>query len=122
MVNNYIKELSGQEFTAKDFRTWSGSLQAFLALKSLGSAQTQAESKRKIAKALEVVSRHLGNSSNVCRKYYVHPMVLSVYETKGLESYFSEEKNYDKNQKTLKPEEKMLMNLFKKETFSHHLS
>ncbi len=90
LVNNYIREISNADFTAKDFRTWAGTVQAFLALKSIGCCDTQAETKRKIAEALNIVSEHLGNTRTVCKKYYVHPLILSLYESKKLEKYIHE--------------------------------
>ena len=91
MVNNYIKTISdGSDFTAKDFRTWAGSVQALIALKSIGCCDTATETKRRIVEALDTVSSHLGNTRTVCKKYYVHPLILSLYETRGLEKYISE--------------------------------
>jgi DNA topoisomerase-1 len=113
IVNNYIREISHADFTAKDFRTWAGTVQAFLALKSIGCCQTVTESKRKIIEALDIVSEHLGNTRTVCKKYYVHPLILSLYESKKLEKYISElekiEKDNDKN--TLSSEEKVVMKI-----------
>lgn len=88
MVNAYIKEITGEEFTAKDFRTWSGTILAFLALKEIGSFEKATEAKKKIVEVLDIVSQHLGNTRNVCKKYYVHPVLLSMYENKALEKYF----------------------------------
>ena len=90
MVNEYIKKISGQDFTAKDFRTWSGTLHAFLAFKELGFYETAFEAKKKVAEALEIVSKKLGNTKNVCRKYYVHPVILSLYEDRSLEKYLKQ--------------------------------
>ena len=87
------------DFTAKDFRTWAGTVQAFLALKSIGCCDTQAETKRRIVEALDIVSEHLGNTRTVCKKYYVHPLILSLYESKKLEKYITE---LDKLKKTIK--------------------
>ena len=87
MVNDYIKKLSGGDFTAKDFRTWSGTVLAFAAFKELGFFDTEAEAKKKIVAALDKVSAQLGNTRTVCKKYYVHPVILSLYESKVLEKY-----------------------------------
>ena len=112
-VNNYIKEISHSDFTAKDFRTWAGTVQAFLALKEIGSCETEAETKRKIAEALDIVSEHLGNTRTVCKKYYVHPLILSLYESKKLEKYVDEleEIEKDDNKTSLTPEEKVVMKI-----------
>ncbi len=90
LVNNYIRQISNADFTAKDFRTWAGTVQAFLALKSIGCCETQKETKRRIVQALDIVSEHLGNTRTVCKKYYVHPLILSLYESKKLDAYTNE--------------------------------
>ncbi|MEP6626626.1 MAG: DNA topoisomerase IB [Ginsengibacter sp.] len=113
LVNKYIREISNADFTAKDFRTWAGTIQAFLALKSIGCCETVTETKRKIVEALDIVSEHLGNTRTVCKKYYVHPLILSLYESKKLDDYVSQldkiEKDDDKA--GLSPEEKMVMKI-----------
>jgi len=80
MVNEYIKKISGSDFTAKDFRTWAGTVQALMAFKELGLYETQTEAKKKIVEALDKVSVQLGNTRSVCKKYYVHPVIISLYE------------------------------------------
>ena len=113
MINNYIREISGGDFTAKDFRTWAGTVHALLAFKDLGFGSTQTESKKNVVAALDIVSKHLGNTRTVCKKYYVHPALLSLYEDKSLEKYMEElnaiEKNDDKADLTV--EEKVLMKI-----------
>ena len=113
MVNEYIKNISGGDFTAKDFRTWAGTVQGFLAFKELGSCQTATETKKKIVEALDIVSHHLGNTRTVCKKYYVHPSIISLYENKDLDKYINQldkiEKDDDKS--SLTPEEKIVMKI-----------
>ena len=113
MVNNYIKQISGAEFTAKDFRTWSGTVHALLALKSMGGCETLTETKKRVVEALDLVSTHLGNTRTVCKKYYVHPLILSLYESKELEKYVAEldEIEKDDDQTGLTPEEKIVMKI-----------
>ncbi len=82
MVNEYVREISGSDFTAKDFRTWAGTVQAFLALRAIGCCDTQTETKRRIVEVLDSVSKQLGNTRTVCKKYYVHPLILNLYESK----------------------------------------
>lgn len=84
MVNNYIKEISGQDFTAKDFRTWAGTREALLAFKTLGAGDSPKEIKQKMLEALDMVSAHLGNTRTVCKKYYVHPTLMKLYEEQKL--------------------------------------
>jgi DNA topoisomerase I len=78
-VNAYIKEISGQDFTAKDFRTWSGTVLAALALAEFRKYDSQAEAKRNVVAAIEKVARQLGNTPAICRKCYVHPEILNAY-------------------------------------------
>lgn len=117
MVNDYIKTISGgSDFTAKDFRTWAGTVQALLALKSIGCCDTVTETKKKIVEALDIVSNHLGNTRTVCKKYYVHPLVLSLYESRELEKYAADLDKIEKNdnKSDLTPEEKVLMKILEK--------
>lgn len=113
MVNEYIRKISGEDFTAKDFRTWAGTVQAFLALKSIGCCDTVTETKRRIVQALDVVSGHLGNTRTVCKKYYVHPLILSLYESKKIEKYVAklDELLVNDNKSDLTPEEKIVMKI-----------
>ena len=113
MVNDYIRKISGGDFTAKDFRTWSGTLHAFLAFKELGFFETATEAKKKVMEALDKVSKHLGNTRNVCKKYYVHPAILSLYEDKSLEKYLHQldKIEVDDNTAGLTAEEKIVMKI-----------
>ena len=79
-VNEYIREISGDEFTAKDFRTWGGTGMAALVLEGMGAAGTQTDAKKNIVAAIKEVAGKLGNRPATCRKYYVHPAVLQAYE------------------------------------------
>jgi DNA topoisomerase-1 len=78
-VNTYLREIAGEEFTSKDFRTWAGTLLAARALQRIGGAASAAEAKRNVALAIEEVARQLGNTSAVCRKCYIHPAILECY-------------------------------------------
>ncbi len=90
MVNSYIKEATRGDFTAKDFRTWAGTLNILRAFKVLGPAITDADCKRNIIAAIDDVSKKLGNSRSICKKYYVHPGIIRLYEGNELHDYFSE--------------------------------
>lgn len=90
MVNQYIRDITGEDFTAKDFRTWAGTLNALKAFKELGQADTQNAIKKKIVEALEYVSQKLGNTRTVCKKYYVHPLIIDLFEKQSLSSYLTE--------------------------------
>jgi DNA topoisomerase-1 len=78
-VNAYLREISGQDITAKDFRTWAGTVLAALALNELEGFDTAAQAKRNLRTAIERVAARLGNTSTICRKCYVHPEVLNSY-------------------------------------------
>jgi DNA topoisomerase-1 len=78
-VNAYLKEITGQDFTAKDFRTWAGTVLAAKALRELERAGSPAQAKRNIVRAIEAVAARLGNTTAICRKCYVHPAVLDAY-------------------------------------------
>lgn len=78
-VNDYLREISGEEYTAKDFRTWSGTVLAALALQQAGPCDSPAQAKINIVRAIETVAKKLGNTPAVCRKAYVHPAVIDSY-------------------------------------------
>jgi DNA topoisomerase-1 len=78
-VNAYLREITGQEVTAKDFRTWAGTVLAAMALAEFDTIDSEAERKRNIRAAIERVAARLGNTPTICRKCYVHPEVLDTY-------------------------------------------
>ena len=119
MVNDYIKEISGHDFTAKDFRTWSGTVNAFIALNELGMADTETERKKIIVSALDKVACLLGNTRAVCKKYYVHPLILHLYETDSLKKYLKQLDNIEKNEikSGLTHEEEVILTLLENERF-----
>ena len=78
-VNAYLREISGDDFTAKDVRTWAGTVLAATALSELEKFETKAQAKKNVVAAIESVSRRLGNTPAICRKCYVHPHVLDSY-------------------------------------------
>jgi DNA topoisomerase I len=78
-VNAYLKTISGDDFTSKDFRTWAGTVLAAGQLQALGRCETQSQLKKNIVEAVTSVARRLGNTRAVCRKCYIHPAVLEAY-------------------------------------------
>lgn len=78
-VNEYLRVLSTREITAKDFRTWGGTMEAAVALHQMGPAASRRQADRNIVRALDAVAERLGNTRAVCRKYYVHPGLLEAY-------------------------------------------
>jgi DNA topoisomerase I len=78
-VNDYLRAITGQEFTAKDFRTWAGTVLAAMALCEFAPHGSPTEAKKNVARAIEHVAERLGNTPSICRKCYVHPAVLDAY-------------------------------------------
>jgi DNA topoisomerase I len=113
MVNQYIKEATGGDFTAKDFRTWAGTLNVLRAFKSMGEAASESDSKKNILAALDEVSHKLGNTRTVCKKYYVHPGVIRLYEENTLHKYLKELDDIEKSDDLtgLTSEERVLMKI-----------
>jgi DNA topoisomerase I len=88
-VNAYIQEVSGSDFTAKDFRTWVGTVSAVRALRELGPAESAGDVQKSLLAAVKLVAERLGNTAAVCRKAYIHPLVLEAWVTrKGSDSIF----------------------------------
>jgi DNA topoisomerase-1 len=83
-VNEYLREISGQEFTAKDFRTWAGSVLACEMLWDMEKFDSETEARKNVVKAIKQVAARLGNTPSVCRKCYVHPVVLDCYMSGAL--------------------------------------
>ncbi len=114
-VNDYIKEASGMDFSAKDFRLWAGSLNILRSFKSMGQAITQTMCKQNVIAALDEVSAKLGNTRTVCRKYYVHPGLIRLYEENNLAKYLKELDALEKpdHRTGLTKEENVLMKILK---------
>ena len=78
-VNAYLREISGDDITAKDFRTWHGTVLAALALQEFEKLDSQAGAKRNIRDAIQKVAARLGNTPTICRKCYIHPEIITTY-------------------------------------------
>src|SRR5437870_1564007 len=78
-VNEYLREITGEEFTAKDFRTWAGTVLAAIALSAASEFETRKQAKANIKNAIEAVAKILGNTPAICRQCYIHPAVLEAY-------------------------------------------
>jgi DNA topoisomerase-1 len=114
-VNRYIKEASGEDFSAKDFRTWAGTINILQAFKTIGVAESESECKKNIVTALDEVSKKLGNSRTICKKYYVHPGIIKLYEDRTLNKYLKELDNIEKPDDLtgLTSQERVLMKILK---------
>lgn len=115
MVNRYIKDATGGDFTAKDFRTWAGTLNILRAFKAIGQAESETDCKKKIVNALDEVSKKLGNSRTICKKYYVHPGIIKLYEDRSLDKYLRELDRIEEPDDLagLASEEKIMMKILK---------
>jgi DNA topoisomerase-1 len=78
-VNEYLREIAGHDISAKDFRTWGGTMLAAVELRRRGEAASRRETERNIIAAIDAVAERLGNTRAVCRKYYVHPALIDAY-------------------------------------------
>jgi len=89
-VNDYLRETTGQDFTAKDFRTWAGTVLAAAALKELSGFESETEAKRRVVSAIDRVAGRLNNTRAVCRRSYVHPAVIESYMEGSLDTVLGE--------------------------------
>ena len=112
-VNQYVKDYLKQEFTTKDFRTWAGTLMMLRLLKAAAPCSTLTEFKKNINEALKEVSRELGNTVAVCRKYYVHPELLNLYQQNELTRYLENGESGKESRSRLTSEERLLMKILK---------
>jgi DNA topoisomerase-1 len=109
MVNDYIRSLTDEDFTAKDFRTWCGTVAALTAI--IENGVPEGDAKKKVVAVLDKVSEQLGNTRTVCKKYYVHPSLLEMYEGGKLEKWLSKKENDSSSETSLSPVEKTLVNI-----------
>jgi DNA topoisomerase-1 len=112
-VNNYIKEVCQEDFTAKDYRAWAGTVNALTAFQKLTPPENQADCKRKVIEVLDEVASKLGNTRTVCKKYYVHPTVIATFEKGSIWKYKPNSSNSELN-----PEESTLIELLQNETIA----
>lgn len=112
-VNEYLYSISGQKFTAKDFRTWSASMTFFNTLCQFDRASSEEEIKKNILKGYEEAALALGNTKNVCKKYYVHPIIVDSYEKGKLNKIFNRIKRNTINTPYFSFSEKEILKLFK---------
>ena len=113
-INNYLKEITAPEYSAKDFRTWGGTLLAAMTLAEIGATDEEKLLKKNIVKAVKKVAEHLGNTPTVCRASYIHPTVLKSYESGLTLTEFEKKRRraIKLAQAEFEPEELALMKLF----------
>ncbi|KKS78201.1 MAG: topoisomerase protein [Candidatus Woesebacteria bacterium GW2011_GWB1_43_14] len=113
-VNRYLRAHTGADLSAKDFRTWGGSVLAGDSLYQKGNAETESQIKNNIAEVVAIVSDHLGNTKRICRTYYIHPAVISSYEKEILVPHFARVYGRKSSKKlSLSPEEYATWSLIK---------
>jgi DNA topoisomerase-1 len=114
-VNAYLREISGRDITAKDFRTWAGTVLAAIALQEFEEFDNAAKAKKNVRAAIEKVSARLGNTPTICRKCYIHPEILNGYLEGSLLEGLKQEVEAELRDElaSLKPEEAAVLTLLK---------
>ncbi|MGA9639254.1 DNA topoisomerase IB [Flavobacterium sp.] len=115
-VNEYLQNICGAKFTAKDFRTWSGSVSFFNTLLECDHTKSEDEIKKNLLKGYEETAIALGNTKNVCRKYYVHPVIVETYQMGKLNRVFNRIKKNNVINPYFSASEKEILKLFKNYT------
>jgi DNA topoisomerase I len=112
-VNAYLRAIAGADFTAKDFRTWAGTVLAALALREFEAFDTKAQAKKNVVRAIEAVAERLGNTPTVCRKCYVHPEIIDAYMDGSMLETLKQRADQEmaENLTDLRPEEAAVLGL-----------
>ena len=113
-VNDYLREVAGQDFTAKDFRTWAGTVLACTMLQEFESFQSPTQAKKNVVQAIKDVAARLGNTPSVCRKCYVHPAVLDTYFSGAMINTVKQRVEQENVPHALREEEVALLHLLQK--------
>ncbi len=112
MINNYIQEISGETFTAKDFRTWAASKIFFETLFEIGYKEDEKENSKAVLTAIDATADGLGNTRSVCRSYYIHPFIIENYQNGNIVPYFTKIKSiFNKSNTSLSSSEKVLLKM-----------
>jgi DNA topoisomerase-1 len=110
-VNSYLQKITGENFTAKDFRTWAGSLSAIRAIRNLNGDKLNSSIKKQIVGILDCVSKELGNTRTVCKKYYVHPKIIELLENNTIHDFINTMMKSRNKKTNLDKEEIVLMKI-----------
>ncbi len=114
MINNYIREITGGDFTAKDFRTWGGTLEALRQLACCSERSPDMSKKKLVVEVLDCVASKLGNTRAVCKSSYVYPLLLETFESDGLQKYLKQINTIKPDSVTaIQDDEKVLMKFLK---------
>lgn len=111
LINEYIQRISGELFTAKDFRTWSASKIFFESLRDIGYTDDEKDNKSNIITAYDEAANALGNTRSVCRTYYVHPMLNESYENGKIVPYFKRLDKKTKSKKYMSQTEEVILDM-----------
>lgn len=114
LVNQYLHEISGTIFTAKDFRTWAASIIFFETLMDLDTPTDKNEKHKNLLEGFDAVAEALGNTRDVCRKYYVHPVLISSYEDDSIEKFFKIAQKPNHRKKYFTPSEFAVLQMIQK--------
>jgi DNA topoisomerase-1 len=116
-VNDYLHEVTGQGFTAKDFRTWGGTVIATEALGEIGGFDSQTKAKKNVVQAIKAAAEHLGNTPAICRKCYVHPAITDAYMNGSLLNFLKQHAEQEKkpSKEGLRPEESLVLAFLEQE-------
>jgi DNA topoisomerase-1 len=115
-VNDYLREITDRDFTAKDFRTWAGTLLTAYELQKLGPHELETEAKKKVVAAVKATAQNLGNTHTVCRKSYIHPAIIEAYLDGSLIPRLNEwkDKTGSNSSRRLRPKEAALLRFLKR--------
>jgi DNA topoisomerase I len=112
-VNLYLQEITGEDFTAKDFRTWAGTVLAARALAALGPPHDEAHAKRNLIAAIGDVAKKLGNTRTICRKCYIHPAIVGAYQDGTLVRTMRRRAERPADASDLDPDEKRVLRILR---------
>ena len=112
-VNDYLREITGEHYTAKDFRTWAGSVMACCRLGALAPFASETEAKKNVVQAIAQVAARLGNTASVCRKCYVHPAILEAY-LEGRIAELGNKRTATRQMQALEADERMFVRLLQR--------
>jgi DNA topoisomerase-1 len=117
-VNDYLHEVTDQAFTAKDFRTWGGTVIATEALREMGGFDSQTRAKKNVVQAIKAAAEHLGNTPAICRKCYVHPAITDAYMNGSLLNFLKQYAEQEKkpSKEGLRPEESLVLTFLEEES------
>ncbi|MEL6439827.1 MAG: DNA topoisomerase IB [Cyanobacteria bacterium J06621_8] len=112
-VNHYLQQITAQDFTAKDFRTWAGTLLTAIGLEELGQFESEKQAAQNITQAIKQTAKHLGNRPATCRNYYVHPAIIQAYCDGSLLDLMSSRAEQQLDANHLNPEEEVVFRIIK---------